>query len=161
MNVFSKKWEKVFASLQNAQSFAAYYLILYILKKCSNLNTASVVNHEIRNNCIRKIYLWHWAFHFKPLKQDFRRQKSFCIQKLKIIWKSDFLFEREFFDCTHLIRQPCWCQNKSKVSLKFCTIIESNCQRAFSPLSFTLTWLSWSQVQSKNWLISEFLPPLK
>ena len=29
-----------------------------------------------------------------------------------------------FFDCTHVIRRPCWCQNNRKIKLKF-YIIES------------------------------------
>ena len=52
----------------------------------------------------------------------------------------DWLIALQFFDITHVIRRPCWCQNNRNMSIKFCIIIESNSQKTFSILFFSPTW---------------------
>ena len=46
---------------------------------------------------------------------------------------------RPFFDCTHVIRRPCWYQNNRKMYLKVSIITESNFQRTFAPLLGSLS----------------------
>ena len=60
-----------------------------------------------------------------------------------IFLNSSFLF----FDCTHVIKWPSWCQNNSKMSPKFCITIKSN----FRHCSFhQRTWPPWDAMKEST-----------
>lgn len=66
-------------------------------------------------------------------------------------------YEFLFLGGNHAMRRTCFVQNNSKISLKFCILIQSNSLTTFSLLFCTPTWPPWRQVQTKNLIISEIV----
>lgn len=102
------------------------------------------INKTLRNSTKRNPQFYAYSAHKGPLRNPSNRNQNITSLILAVIFlNSSFLF----FDCTHVIKWPSWCQNNSKMSPKFCITIKSN----FRHCSFhQRTWPPWDAMKEST-----------